>query len=1456
MIHHSYTSSVISLRTPLSFNDYTYCSNERCPSSYCSCCCSFSINSPGFIVPINPSFLYGLRQSTLIQWPPSRRLILGAGDQYCFRAPVSDVGRFCDGECSCVKRERVDIFFGRCKEKCCVKKRSVDVSVNTIRSRMGRRDYQCSTIGDAEAMLSLLGEEAFEECLDVRERRRSLSKHGNVIRKQNVVCEDSKGRKEDLGSGLGGPSSKYRLEVGKVKSKDEVNERREKREVLLKGEERRSRRKESSSENLGGQLDVAEAVSSKLRYREEDYRSEERENFSKEEARWSRRHESSSSYYSASDTSDLESDVEVEIQDERYVGESSTMHEKDTRQFGSVVIGEENKKESRRYRDERDKLLRSGEQVNSRVGSFAVSDSRKKLEGIVISEETKNDPKSYIDERNQQSQTIRHDDSRVASSAEWDWRKKSEKRLTEESAEETKARKDSVVRHSQMSQAHESSSAKASRSEKQFDYQEQGSSSRVSSHGQLRSCIKKDDQVSEYSKSSSRNEQSTQTARYNVETTSNMQRRSNQWEDDMMVVGQSVEETGCEYCKTCGRTMQQNKTQTALEQRTELSQNRDDVRSTATVQGQSKSRLEKQKSLTSLQTSVQQKNEHHDQMTHLVTGQVKTRRKLQNCSEAVDTHDNYVESTLSSRQQSETRMETLEQNSSSLISRQELKGPLEKSDGKFIKETKSSSGISSLQAHSTYAKINRQSASEQHMHNEQIYSTKVKSEKELVQKHRYIDETIVRSKLGTEVERPIVDAVYTGNFSGEASASQPSTALIQQFSEGETDVALQISTLSPSSDSLSSSMRNDFGGIVQVGTGSVYIHPQARTPSAADEVSSGIELYVEPSKEDAIGSAECMEESSIHIFSGFVEEMKHEGSTSQTRMERTTPQQDSKHQVGASSLYVHPQARTPSSFDEVSCNRSESYEYALISAERMEESAIQIVGEFVEKMQHEASTSESTIMKKPSQLDSRPQDEKYMLKGSSQSDSENTIIEKQESRHSSGRSETKGPSDDMWDAKDHFGQESSEAESSNGVSSNVSVRRTGKSLWNIVAGIFRVLHAETQKSSVKEGGRGSSNQSASGEAWSSEDEEDEANGDSTKSASLPEEPTSSVQPPQRRASTKCQREDLGAVILDDRMKHVEVGASSSSSVLQTSSLSGGVSSGPNTNWNIAMEMSQPTPSALMVPHAGRSGRSHGVEEIEEAGHSAGEQGVQSFHVRQTGLKPASGATDAEVKKRKLQRSNQVLNERYYEWETAYRHEREQRKVDEIFMREALVEAKKAADSWEVPVGAILVQNGNVIARGYNLVEELRDSTAHAEMICIREASNFLRTWRLSETTLYVTLEPCPMCAGAILQARVGTLVWGAPNRLLGADGSWIRLFPGVEGEERPEVAEKPAAPVHPFHPNMKIRRGVLEAECAGIMQQFFQLRRRREKKSEESGQKPGLLHKMLKLPVIRKKRSS
>ncbi|KAJ7527898.1 hypothetical protein O6H91_16G075200 [Diphasiastrum complanatum] len=118
--------------------------------------------------------------------------------------------------------------------------------------------------------------------------------------------------------------------------------------------------------------------------------------------------------------------------------------------------------------------------------------------------------------------------------------------------------------------------------------------------------------------------------------------------------------------------------------------------------------------------------------------------------------------------------------------------------------------------------------------------------------------------------------------------------------------------------------------------------------------------------------------------------------------------------------------------------------------------------------------------------------------------------------------------------------------------------------------------------------------------------------------------------------------------------------------------------------------------------------------------------------------------------------------------------------DEMFMREALLEAHLAAMKGEVPVGAVMVHSGRIIARAHNQVEAKGDPTAHAEMRCIQNASQLLGRWRLLESTLYVTLEPCPMCAGAILQARVGELVWGARNTLLGADGSWVRGEPSMD----------------------------------------------------------------------------
>jgi tRNA(adenine34) deaminase len=149
--------------------------------------------------------------------------------------------------------------------------------------------------------------------------------------------------------------------------------------------------------------------------------------------------------------------------------------------------------------------------------------------------------------------------------------------------------------------------------------------------------------------------------------------------------------------------------------------------------------------------------------------------------------------------------------------------------------------------------------------------------------------------------------------------------------------------------------------------------------------------------------------------------------------------------------------------------------------------------------------------------------------------------------------------------------------------------------------------------------------------------------------------------------------------------------------------------------------------------------------------------------------------------------------------------------DTYFMREALKEAKKALAQDEVPVGAVLVFKGKVIARGYNQVEMLQDATAHAEMLCITSGASALENWRLSDTTLYCTLEPCSMCAGAILASRIKRLVWGAPDLRLGANGSWIDLF----------------SMKHPMH-SLEVTSGVLEEESAFLLKDFFAQTRKKK----------------------------
>jgi tRNA(adenine34) deaminase len=143
--------------------------------------------------------------------------------------------------------------------------------------------------------------------------------------------------------------------------------------------------------------------------------------------------------------------------------------------------------------------------------------------------------------------------------------------------------------------------------------------------------------------------------------------------------------------------------------------------------------------------------------------------------------------------------------------------------------------------------------------------------------------------------------------------------------------------------------------------------------------------------------------------------------------------------------------------------------------------------------------------------------------------------------------------------------------------------------------------------------------------------------------------------------------------------------------------------------------------------------------------------------------------------------------------------------DEIYMQMALEEAENAARIGDVPVGAILVKDREVIlSRKHNLRESERDSTAHAEILLIKDASRILNRWRLSDTTLYVTLEPCPMCAGALIQARISRLVFGCFDPKGGACGSLMNL----PMDKR-------------FNHQVEVVSGCLEFECSDILKRFF-----------------------------------
>ena len=159
-------------------------------------------------------------------------------------------------------------------------------------------------------------------------------------------------------------------------------------------------------------------------------------------------------------------------------------------------------------------------------------------------------------------------------------------------------------------------------------------------------------------------------------------------------------------------------------------------------------------------------------------------------------------------------------------------------------------------------------------------------------------------------------------------------------------------------------------------------------------------------------------------------------------------------------------------------------------------------------------------------------------------------------------------------------------------------------------------------------------------------------------------------------------------------------------------------------------------------------------------------------------------------------------------------------MEEKFMREALRQAKKAWDIGEVPIGCVIVRQGRIIGRGYNRRMTDRTALAHAEIAAIRKANRAVGDWRLDDCEMYVTLEPCPMCAGAIVQSRIASVYIGAMNPKAGCAGSILNLLE----EER-------------FNHRCHVERGVLAEPCADLLKSFFRELRRKDKSADQAQDK-------------------
>lgn len=1430
-MYNCYVTSSISVRCKGSFS-YSYIDDYSCdnrcyvnPSLVASscCCCACCGASSLYRVPVSNAFLCGQRQSSLIQFAPSRRLVLGGLNTGFSRLPVCDLsgnGGF---------RKSYGLNGGFSRLPVCDDGRNGGYGKRYVfeesgfvgrGGRLGKGRYGCN-VDDAEVILDLLSEELDEEFLGVRKKNvRRVRLEETQEREKESNDFFVKRRTKNVKSSVRKGALKREKEFLKLKSREEdarekEDRRQEKRETFARGESRSRLRSESETrqkeDRRQGNRETFSRGESGSRLRsesdtrqKEDKRQESRETFSRGESRTRLRSESSggTSYYSVSDSGEFEDDRKVQAKHVGFVGESSSGHGRDHRESSYDREVTEDVYRNRGY-DEEQKVF----------------------------SEKRYDSNSLYSE---------------SGGVDYKLRKKSEKKLDAELIEQTETRN-----KSRLSDSRESGYAKSFNVLKQYNEKKEKSSSVENIDATRQKYRHTGQQVGGLPESRIKYKQFSEIPDiYDaaVETASGSQIQYSGRKEGLHGSSNFVQNTASEQLMTDSlvtREQQYGRNYQIRDKSSEID------REALISHRQSETRMKNLEDDATLVPRLDDNSiEQHGQTDQQETSQIGSSGEIQRWAGISNTQNINIQNTIISQKKSDSRIR---------IESLESAGTSDPEATRRTGSMKEPQGISSQADAKVASSSGRQTGSQE------SYSSAVKVDDK--SKYNLIDERVMHRGTPRETQRPTKMTSSSPSFKlGSQVGRDPSNN-----TSSSTTARARLHDEPTGWHGTDDSHSENFGS----GSSTIYAPALDYSPDMQDEVHGGarsgthnnMENFL--SHDDAIGSAARMQQSSTEFVGDFVDELRHEVSTSEVEKERT--------------------------------NQT--------------------------KLVHKSESNEQ--------------------RGPGLNSSGDYEQEDHDPMHMSQGSGAKGPSDEMWDVTGPTIQESSKTEDVPEVTTTAEisgVKRTGRSLWNVISDIVRLRWASNfETNNTRSGGKSSSDQSTSTDAWFSGHEPDENNDENNKQGreTVLQESSSVDQECHGDFHVHNQGELFGSKKSKDKINLAEsdfplssvneslsskgnlsltveetVGKRSegTSGIMKPESAPTMPSKSMKMSPSTAHEISEPEP---LLPLRARSIRRYPpivqevsepesyplpamrmrrstpiVQEISASGGgtvalsgqggpinvteslisegSTGEMKQKKFQrtkqvlrdrsivqeISEAGEDNASGSgtmalsgqpgsadvseilisegKTGEMKQRKFQRTKQVLKDRFDEWEEAYKFETEQRKNDETFMREALIEAKKAADVWEVPVGAVLVQHGKIIARGYNLVEELRDSTAHAEMICIREASNILRSWRLADTTLYVTLEPCPMCAGAILQARIDTIVWGAPNKLLGADGSWIRLFPsGDEGRSGSETAEKAAGPVHPFHTNIKLRRGVLASECSDVMQQFFQLRRKKKDKKPD-----------------------